>query len=451
MRRRDLKASQCKQLNSNRVLSLPTLVLLCALSFTSTGHAQQTFKLSVSDVLSTSSEGFDFRHVEVATTSGAAAAKDVTVWCHVQIQDRLNRAVGLVRPIPITLKAGQNSIERDLYLPPKGLGGETLFSLDPNLRDKNKQLESLFANSILADDDVLVIHGPQSSSQAVPVFETVFDRKRRLPQTRLMATTSKELTYYRYVLSSGDAFVASRKYWSVDFLPKRWIGYTCLEQVVIDSGTLLQLRQDAERFDALMHWVAMGGTLVVWDCKDDFGNVPEVMHAVSSARSARVANLQFFEPSLRLENNRASFIDASAASDQRVFNSDLSDREDGRTLLSRRESEIWGENFFKNWKEVSIKKGEAGSLGFDTDSDLLLHRLAKGKIFFNSVAFDESSETQRLSMRFLCGGPRHFRLMNFLGDQSSLGKSYNPWQLIDVGAAPTGLFVFVVVAFMLLI
>ena len=443
MRINDSKAKQFYQPVSNRILSLIGIMLLCAFCLAAEVNAQQTFKLSVTDEIATSFEGFDFRHVEVETANGTAASKDVTIWCHVEANNgRGMGTVSLVRPIPITLKAGQVSMERDLYLPQKQFGGQTFLSLDPNPRNYNKRLEVLHYGNDPAGDDSLVIQGPQSSSQAVAVFEAVFDDKFLKPEAWQTGTVPKDPNIYNYPLPSAGSFKASRKYWSIDLLPKRWIGYTCIEQIVIDNKRLLELSKDTERFEALMHWVAMGGTLFVWDCKDDFHSVPKLIRAVNSEQSASFVDLQFFQPTDRLEKKRARFINMFAGSNQRkLFANEF----------SQSGNETWGVNFSEYWEEIAHKKAEGGGYKFDTSSGLLLHRFAKGKIFFNSAAFGKASATQRVGMRFFSCGSSASRMLNFPGYQSSTGIPYEKWQLIDVGVAPKGLFVFVVMAFMLLI
>ena len=437
------KSQLRKQPTVSHIFLLPMLVLLSTFCLNADIHAQQTFKLSVTSDFATSREGFEFRNVEVASTSGIAAAKDVTVWCHVQLQGgNTKRNITLVQPIPITLKAGQALIERDLYLPSNFYGAKTIFSLDSDPRNVYKQLTN-FQNSVSSiGDDALVIKASQSNSQAVVRFETVFDHQRFQPQSRLKNIIPNSQNFYSYLIPSVGQFFASRMNWSIDLLPKRWIGYSCVEQVVIDSDRLIELSQDSERFDALIQWVAMGGSLFVWDCKNDFRTLPEVMRVISKKRSASIVNLPFFHPTDRLLRNQAIFLKKVA---------DLKQQSTKNSRFRALGNETSGENFPLNWERAFANKRAAGGFEFDTDSDVLLHRLGKGKIFFQSTAFKENSTSQRLTMRFLCCGSGSFQMLNSMGDESLVGRPYKKWQLIDVGIAPTGLFVFVVVGFMLLI
>jgi hypothetical protein len=68
----------------------------------------------------------------------------------------------------------------------------------------------------------------------------------------------------------GSSIQISSLHSKIAYLPKRWIGYSSIEQVVINSADLATLSQDAQRFEALVQWVTMGGTLIVDDCGDGF-------------------------------------------------------------------------------------------------------------------------------------------------------------------------------------
>ena len=83
MKRKKLKLLPINMPLRSRVFWLRLIVSLCSLCCVTTGHAQQSFKLAVSEDITHSKRGFGFREIELSTSNGAPAAKDLTVWCHV--------------------------------------------------------------------------------------------------------------------------------------------------------------------------------------------------------------------------------------------------------------------------------------------------------------------------------------------------------------------------------
>ena len=434
------QTSPINRLTGNRIFWLRLFVLLCSFGCAATAHAQQSFRLNVTHDISYSKNGFDFRQIEVSTANGAPAAKDLTVWCHVYTDDGWGRPIRPLQPIATTLKAGEVSIKKDLYLPLWNWRSEIRFTLDASANtNPNKSLLNYPQTPGANFDDVLVVESAKSTAPSSDKVDVVFNRKRTLKQAPWRGSNDSMDVYS---LKNGATVSVSTRHRRIDSLPKRWIGYTSLEQVVVDSDELLEFAQDSERFEALVQWVAMGGSVVICDCDEDFGNVPKFMRALSNGGSAKISKMDFYRPTEKLETQVANFIKSyprggpTPNQGQYIPNSDF---------LSP------GNQFSVNWQEVSVEPDDTGGLKLDTESEVLLHRYVKGRFLLYRRPYENFSKAQRLGVHFLDRVSSRRRVINAMGTDNATGQPYKKWQLIGVGVAPKGLFMFVVVAFMTLI
>ena len=407
------------------------LLMVFAVFPAATNHAQTTLKLTVSGNISSSTEGFQYRHVEIATSNGLPAAKDVSVWCHVDTQNTWGRQVRMLEPIPVTLKAGEVLVEKELYLPSGGVPGVVAFSLTAADDPRKRLLESGWADRGIHCQDVLIVDGV-----GVGESQVTFSRNRRATPTVQNRPNYKEL---HGKTRKGDSFLISSLHSKIAYLPKRWIGYSSIEQVIINSADFATLSQDAERFDALIQWVTMGGALIVSDCGDDFKCFPTVMRYFKDEESGIVPKMTLYSPDEVLASQRPQLVFTPVPA-VRGF----------RTQSSSGDFvDMSGERFSDNWMEVEGAAGKDGGLEFGEDTDFLLHRFGLGRIVFHSAPLADQPDKQLLNACFLCFASQQHN--NPLGSKNAAGDCYEKWHLLNVGIAPIGLFMFVVVSFMTLI
>lgn len=425
-----------------------SMALLMAV-FPNDVQAQQTFKLSLRNRVS-SSGGLGFWRVELATADGLPAAKDLTVWCHLDAENDWRKKLTVLQPIPLTLEAGQAFFEKDLYLPKGSWGGTPNFSLDASPRHNRKNL--LRPPDYLGNEeyhDMLVIENPQMRSKdmgfsagrggMIGENQVYFDRRGAVKRS-VKSTRDNKVAYYSQPPKSNTLSIQHRK---IAHLPKRWIGYASLEQVVIDSQQFLKLTSDRERFNALRQWVAMGGRLVICDCGEDFSRIPLLMRWLNltvDTATARLAETDFYQPSDKLNKDWEGY----------TRNFPSLNPPKNYSLIFGANPAARG-NFLQSWQKVSVKPNADRGWKFETTSNDLLHRLGMGRILFHSAAYEDLSEKQRFKVNHLCGAPAMIFSANVLGADNNSGQAYKKWHLINVGVAPTGLFVFVVIAFMTLI
>lgn len=394
-------------------------------------YGQQRFTLTVSDSFSTSTEGFQYRHVEIATSNGLPAAKDISVWCHVEMPNRWGRYSPLIKPIPVTLKAGEVLVEEELYLPSGGQSGTATFSLSPAGNNGRRRLsESAWTDFGTHFQDTLIVDGARVGESQVS-----FDRSKRLtPQ----ASTSPS---YRSIFgrsSDGNEIQLLSLHSKINYLPKRWIGYSCIEQIMIDSADFKTLALDAERFDALLQWVTMGGALIVTDCGEDFNDLPAMMRCFKDRQSMDAAKMRLYCPTDRLKSESEKLQEVQSAG--KNYNSGT---------LRWDASDTVGKNFADNWVPQPVTAGKDGGLDLVRDTEVLLHRYGLGRVMFHAVPLKNLSDEKLLQACFLNLASGHKD--NILGAKNAAGDCLEKWHLLNVGIAPIGLFMLVVVSFMTLI
>jgi len=429
------------------------LLVLFALIPAAIGQAQQKFELTVFGGNPTSAEGFQFRHVEIATVGGLPAVKDQTVWCHLELQNSWGESVKLMSPSPVTLKAGEVLVEKDLYLPSGGAGGFASFSLDPR-RDSSQRrlLQMPMGGATVRGYDVLFIDGNGVGNKQV-----AFDARKRVGQ---VLTTPLEQAAVFCPTSPTDGIYFSAGHSKIPYLPKRWIGYSCTEQIVIDRKELAKLAFDVERFEALAKWVTMGGTLVVCDCGKDFRSIPLVMRSFKDAGFGVVPELPLYFPAAKVATERAEFVSGwemgfqygspPAIGLQGLRAPVLQLPTPAGKKLSNYKMKIPRDGFAANWNEAKFVSGENGGLDSGIHTDVLLHRFGLGRVMFHSDSVEDLLAKEWLGVAFL-GVVAQRQFSNSLGTKNVFGDSIKEWQLLNVGVAPIGLFIFVVLAFMTLI
>jgi hypothetical protein len=406
------------------------LLILFAMTPAANLQGQATFKLTVSDNICSSTEGFQFRHVEIATSNGLPAAKDISVWCHVDPQNNLGQYTRVIQPIPLTLKAGEVLVEEDLYLPSGGGAGIVSFSLTAFHNRGKRLMEAGWTDQGIHIPDVLIVDGV-----GVGESQVTFNRNGRTKQP-VQSPSNFKSTFGENL--RGSSIQISSLHSKIAYLPKRWIGYSSIEQVVINSADLATLSQDAQRFEALVQWVTMGGTLIVDDCGDGFDCLSTVVRYFKETESGYVPQMKLYYPDDKLKSERDKLVCVSAAGGQSYSQ-----------LLTKGIVYNAGETYSDHWVEVKYAAGEDGGLDFSADADVLLHRFGLGRMMFHADSVDDKSGETLLQACFLCYAAQQQN--NPLGSKNAAGDSFSKWQLLNVGIAPIGLFMFVVVSFMTLI
>ena len=408
----------------------PLLLILFATIASTTSHAQQTFKLTVADGFCLSSQEFQYRHVEISTSNGLPAARDISVWCHVEIQGSWRRVAKLVRPIPVTLKAGEVRVEKQLYLPTAGVAGMVCFSLTETDNARTRLLESTWGNRDIPWQRVLIVDGV-----GVGESQVAFNRNRRVTQP---GQTPRSYSQVGGV-SQGNRMNLCCSHSKIAYLPKRWIGYSSVDQVILTSPDFATLAQDRERFEALIQWVTMGGALIVSDCGDDFNCISSIRRYFKDGEPGGVPKMRLYLPNEDLKS-----VCEELSVNYRVH------------PLSVHTTSAVSERLFNSWNEVAGAVGEKGGQKFNGETKVkketkfLLHRLGLGSIVFHSAPVSDQNETELLRASFLSLAAQRDE-SNALGAKNSAGDSYLKWQLLNVGIAPIGLFIFVVLSFMMLI
>ena len=108
------------------------------------------------------------------------------------------------------------------------------------------------------------------------------------------------------------------------------------------------------------------------------------------------------------------------------------------------------EPFQDLWKEVSGERSESNTFEIAVESDVVLCPLVAGRVLFHSDSLKTMSNGQCLSTHFASVSAAK-QESNIVGASNSIGSAFQPWHLLNVGAAPVGLFTFVLVGFMTLI
>ena len=407
------------------VLWKPLLLIFFAVIPANTIGAQQTFKLTVAGHFSVSNEGFQYRHVEISTSNGLPAAKDISVWCHVEAMNHrsLGRGSRMIQPIPVTLKAGKVRVEKELYLPSEAASGVASFSLTASDSDRKRLLESPWSHLGDHCQHVLIVDGTGVSESQV-----TFNRNRRATQPVHSLQGQQSIGRCR---GKGSEIYFFSSHSKIAYLPERWIGYSSIEQVIINSEDLVTLTKDTERFEALTQWVTMGGSLIVSDCGDDFRCIALLRRYFKTGESGGVPKMTLYTPDEGLES------DCERLSDLYIQSS------------GKRSIDLSKLGVSNTWTEVEGMAGKDGGLMFSAGTKVLLHQFGLGQMMFYSDPVMDQADTGLLKYCMLCVTAQQHE--NVLGAKNSAGVAYNQSQLLNVGIAPIGLFIFVVLSFMTLI
>ena len=416
-----LRAKTLLGFQNSHLLWTQALLILFVVISSATSHAQQTFHLKVAGHSSQSDEGFQYQHVEISTSNGLPTAKDVSVWCHVNSSfGNWGRSAKLIQPIPLTLKAGDVRVVKELYLPSVGAAS---FSLTASDNSRKQLLEATWGNSAVHCHHVLIVDGI-----GVGESKVTFNRNRRTTQPLQSPNPYKEIG--RCDIKANQMHLVS-SHSKIAYLPKRWIGYSSIQQVIVNSKDLVTLTKDADRFGALIQWVTMGGRLIVSDCGDDFQCISSLTRYFKDKESGVAGKMTLYKPNEDLvsECERLSNIYVQSSGTRTIGLAEL--------------------RYSADWIEVEGVARESGGLKFSTDTEFLLHRFGMGQMIFHAAPVKNQSGTGLLKACLLSIAARQHD--HVFGSKNSLGDAFQKWQLLNVGIAPIGLFIFVVLSFMTLI
>ncbi len=406
--------------NSHLLWTQALLIFFVVIS-AARSDAQQTFQLKVAGHSSQSNEGFQYRYVEIATSNGLPTAKDVSVWCHVNGSfGNWGRSAKLIQPIPLTLKAGDVRVVKELYLPSVGV---VSFSLTASDNSRKQLLESPWGNSAVDCHHVLIVDGV-----GVGESKVTFNRSRRTTQPAQSPISREEIGRYS---DGGKQIHLVSTHSKIAYLPKRWIGYSSIKQVIVNSKDLVALNKDPERFSALIQWVTMGGTLIVSECGDDFQCISSLTRYFKDKASGIAPKMTLYMPDEDLVSQceRLSNIYAQSSGTRTIG--------------------LAGLRYSADWNEVEGVPGKDGGIKFSIDTEFLLHRFGMGQMIFHTAPVKKKYGKGLLKACLLGIAARQYD--HVLGSKNSFGDAFQKWQLLNVGIAPIGLFIFVVLSFMTLI